>query len=160
MSSSVPAVIPAFMSVAKGAMSAGAQVWLSNVMPVQQPGPGTVSDVGSGITLQIHAVHFDEDEPGELGPSYRHEEHYNIQCLLTAWSGGQNFPQLLQDVYTEYDKLSVAVANNPTLGLPTPAPRLVWMRQLGLNIGPDARGFAKCEIQFEAQVQARVTSLT
>lgn len=160
MSSSVPAVVPAFISLAKTAFPAGAQVWFGTVMPVNQSGPGNVSGVASGITLQIPGIHFNEDEFAELGPSYRHEEHYNIEGLLTAWSGGQDYAQLLQDVYTEYANLTIALANNPTLGLNNPVPRLAWPRQLGVNPTPDAQGFASVQIQFEVEVQARVTSLT
>lgn len=163
MSSSVPAVIPAFISLAQSALTTGAQVWFGSVMSVQQSGPGNVAQVGSGITLQIPAIHFDEDEFVVLGPSYPHEEHYNIQGMLTAWSNGVNegvYAQLLQDAYLEYGKLTVAIGNNPTLGLTTPIPRLSMPRQLGVNPTPDARGFPTVQIQFEIQVQARVPSLT
>lgn len=163
MSSSVPAVIPAFISLAQSALTAGAQVWFGSVTPVYQPTSGSVSSVTSGITLQISSVHFDEDTFGEMGPLYRHEEHYNIVGCVIAWGNGP--PEtinaiLLQDAYTEYDNLSVAVSNNPTLGLPTPAPRLAAPRQLGVAPTPAANGMPMVQIEFEIQVQARVNSLT
>lgn len=162
MASSVPAVIPAFKTLAAAALPAGSEIWLGAVLPVYQVGPGAVSGVATGIICQLSGIRFDEDAYAELGPSYRHEEHYNISGCLISWSGGTTgtFDQCLQDAYTCYEALAVAVANNPTLGLPTPAPRLVWMRQLSVIIAPDSGGFAQAQIEWEAQVQARVTSLT
>ena len=162
MSSSVPAVIPAFMTLATSALPAGAEIWLGAVLPVYQAGPGAVSGLSTGIICQISGITFDEDSYAELGPSYRHEEHYNLSGCVISWSGGTTgtFAQCLQDAYTAYSALSVAVANNPTLGLPTPAPRLVWMRQLSVAIAPDSNGFAQAQVEWEAQVQSRVTSLT
>lgn len=163
MSSSVPAVIPAFLSLAQGALTAGAQVWFGSVAPVFQSTSGSVSGVTSGITLQVSGVHFDEDTFGEIGPNYRHEEHYNIVgCVIASGNGPPETinATLLQDAYTEYNNLTVAVSNNPTLGLPTPAPRLAWPRQLGVVPTPAANGMPMVQIQFEIQVQARVNSLT
>lgn len=162
MSSSVPAVIPAFVTLATNALPSGAQVWLGTVLPANfQSGPGDVTGVTSGVTLQITGVHFLEDMFAELGPSYRHEEHYNIECTLCAWNGGPpDFTQPMADVYAMYADLTVAVSNNPTLGLTTPKPRLAWPRQLDFSPAPDPFGRTAGTITFEVQVQARVESLT
>lgn len=163
MSTSVPAVIPAFMTLATNALPSGAQVWLGTVLPANfQPGPGDVTGVTSGVTLQITGVHFLEDGFAEMGPSYRHEERYNIECSLCAWNGGppEGFAQCMTDAYAMYADLSIALANNPTLGLTTPKPRLAWPRQLDFSPSPDAFGRIAGTITFEVQVQARVEAFS
>lgn len=151
------------MALAQTNLPAGAQIWLGSVLPVYQATPGTVATVNSGVTLQITGVRFDSDAYAELGPTYRHEEHYNLACSLCAWSGdgsATGYAKTLQDVYAMYADLSIAISSNPTLGLTTPAPRLAWPRQLDLKIGPDPFGRPSSCIDFEVQVQARVTSLS
>ena len=129
-------------------------------MPVSQAPPGSVTGISSGITLLITGIHFLEDAFAELGPTYRHEEHYNIEASLIAWAGDINFDQRTADAYAVYADLTVAIANNPTLDLPTPAPRLAWPRQLDYIPAPTAFGQSSATISFEVEVQARVPSLT
>lgn len=160
MSSSVPAVIPAFKALAISALPAGSQVWLGTTLPVNQAPPGSVTGISSGITLLITGIHFLEDEFAELGPMFRHEEHYNIEASLMAWAGDNNFDARTADAYAVYADLTVAISNNPTLNLPTPAPRLAWPRQLDYMPAPTAFGQSTATISFEVEVQARVTSLT
>ena len=161
MSSSVPAVLQALVSQATTALPAGSQIVMATVLPANfQAGPGEVATVSSGVTLQITGVRIAMDEFAVLGPNYTHEERYNIACTLCAWAGDPDFTQRMLDVYTIYADLSVAIANLPTLGLVTPAPRLVQTRQLGFVPGPDPFGRPAGTITFEVGVQARVQSLT
>lgn len=160
MASSVPKVIPAFKALAASALPSGSQIVFATVLPRWQAKPGDVATIGSGATLQITGIHFTQDAPGELGPLYRHEEHYSILCSLCAWAGDWDFDSRLQDAYTLYSDLSIAISSNPTLGLTTPKPRLAWPRQLDVSPGPDAFGRSGVTITFEVQVQARVESLT
>lgn len=160
MASSVPLVLPAFKALAVSALPAGSQVVQSTVLPAYQPGPGEVVGELAGITLQILGAHFTLDSYAELGPNFKHEEHYSIPCELTAWAGDPNYDQRTQDAYQAYNALMIAVANNPTLGLPDPKPRIAWTRQLDFTPSPDAFGRPAGIIRFEVQVQARVTSLT
>ena len=161
MSSSVPAVVAAFKSVATSACPAGTQIVNSTVLPAgYQAGPGEVATVNSGVTLQIKGVHFVVDQYAEMGPNYKHEEHYNILCTLCAWAGDPNFDQRMVDVYTIYADLSIAVAQNMALGLPEPKPRIAWPRQLDFTPGPDPFGRPAGTISFQIEVQARVDSLS
>jgi hypothetical protein len=162
MASSVPLVVPAFKTLAASALPVGTQIVHSTILPIYQPGPGEVSGQASGMTLQITGVHFSADEFAELGPTYRHEEHYSLLCTLIAWVGvaQDDYAQLTQDVYAAYDDLLVAISNDFTLGLTTPIPRIAWPRQLDFTTGPDAFGRPAAIITFEIQVQARVPSLS
>lgn len=162
MSSSVPAAIPAFIDLATSALPQGTLVWLGTVMPVNQPGPYTVEGINAGVSLQITGVSFDEDAFAELGPNYKHEEHYNITCCLCAWAGDQDYAQRTQDVYAAYKDLSSAVGTSPTLNIPANQGtfRLAWTRQLSFTPCPDAFGRSSGVIEFEVSCQARVTSLS
>lgn len=163
MSSSVPAVLSAYKTVATNALPVGTQIVFSSVLPAAyQAGPGDVQSVGSGVTLQVPSVHFLQDAYAELGPNYKHEERYNIMSTLCTWVGmvPDDFSQLVQDVYTCYADLSIAINSALTLGLPDPKPRIAWPRQLDMVAGPDPFGRPAATITFELEVQARVESLS
>lgn len=161
MSTSVPLVLNALVSTATTALPAGSQIVLATVMPAgYMAGPGEVTGVTSGVTLEITGVRFLMDQYAELGPNYKHEEHYNIACSLIAWAGDPNFTQRMLDVYTCYADLQVAISQNMVLGLTDPVPRIAWPRQLSFTPGPDAFGRPAGTIDFEIEVQARVNSLS
>lgn len=162
MSHSVPLVIPALESLAISALPQGTQWWLGEVLPPFQAGPGQVENESTGIIVQIKTIHFEEDAYAELGPNFKHEEHYSIEGCVVSWSGGTwgTFDQCLQDAYTAYSMLTKAIGNNPTLGLTGIIPRIAWPRQRSVLLGPDFKGFAQAQIEFEIYVEARVPSLT
>jgi hypothetical protein len=147
MSSSVPIAVPAFMSVAKVALPSDFQVREGQIF-----GPRIDPQ-----TLLITGVHILVDEYAELGPLYRHEEHFNIQCALATSGGKDDQPSRLQEVYVLYDLLSIAVASQPTL---TGTVRLAWCRQLDYAMGYDAARLSVGVLSFEVQCQARVESLS
>lgn len=161
MSSSIPTVIQAFQSLATSALPTGAQIVMATVLPAAyQPGPGGVATVSSGVTLQIMGVHVLRDEFAVVGPPYTHEEDYSIMCSLSAWAGDPDFKQRMIDVYSMYADLTIALANNPTLGLTTPAPRIAWPRQLDFSPAPDPFGRPAGTISFEVSVESRIQSFT
>lgn len=167
MSSSVPYSLPAFQAIAQSALRSGAYIWLGTVIGPYDSSPGDVTGVTSGITLQIAGVRFNADEFAELGPTYRHEEHYVINCTLWSWAGGTpDYAALIQDAGACYADLSIAVANAPQLeigqnGIGTFGNfRLAWTRQLNWTPTPDPFGRAAVQIDFEVQCQARVNSLS
>lgn len=154
MASSVPLAVPAFISLCQGALPASFTVKLGTIFGPYVPPQA----------LLITGVHFTEDAYAELGPSYRHEEHYNIACALTVSQGGpDDEPDLMQSVYALYEDVSVAVANNPTLPTPqntTGTVRLGWCRQLDYEPTYDAvKAMMQGVLTFEVECQARVTSL-
>lgn len=146
MSSSVPTALPAFKAIAVAALPSNFNVAFGQIF-----GPYVTPQ-----TLLITGIHFTDDEYAELGPTYRHEEHYNIECSLCSASGDNDQDGRLQEVYTLYADISVAVANNPNL---TKTARLGWCRQLDYAPTYDAKGWSVGHLTFEVQVQARVPSL-
>ena len=147
MSSSVPAAIPAFVSIVQAALPAGFQVREGAIF-----GPRIDPQA-----LLITGIHFTEDTFGEMSPAYRHEEHYEIQCALAASQGVDDQASLLTQLYGIYADISLAIANNPDLNKTV---RLAWTRQLDYSMGYDGKGLTVAVLQFEVQVQVRVTSLT
>lgn len=147
MSSSLPLAVPQFISIAKAALPSGFQVREGQIF-----GPYIAPQA-----LLITGVHFLQDAVGELGPLYRHEEHYNIQCVLCASQGVDDQASLLGIAYGLYADVSVAVANAPTLNGTV---RLAWTRQLDYVMGGDGKGLSVGSVSFEVECQARVNSLT
>lgn len=148
MSSSVPQAVPAFVAICQAALPAGFQVKEGSIFgPYIAPG-----------ALLITGLHFTQDAYAELGPTYRHEEHYNIMCALCTTQGNDNQGSVLATLYGFYSDISVAVANNPNLSNTV---RLGWCRQLDYSMGYDAsKGWTIGTLTFEVEVQARVNSLT
>lgn len=147
MSSSLPNALPAFMSIATAALPTNFQVREGAIF-----GPRVDPQ-----TLLITGVHFLADEYGEISPAYRHEEHYNIQCALSASQGTDDQASLLATVYGLYSDISIAVANNPNLNNTV---RLAWTRQLDYMMGYAANSLTVGTLMFEVQCQARVNSLS
>jgi hypothetical protein len=147
VSSSLPNALPAFVSIVTAALPADFQVKEGQIFnPYVAP-----------QSLLITGVHFTLDSTAELGPLYKHEEHYSILCALTTTGGTDDQASRLAEAYGLYANVSIAVANNPNLNNTV---RLAWTRQLDYVMGYDAKGFSVGTVQFEVQCQARVTSLT
>ena len=147
MSASAPTVVPAFIAICQAALPANFQVRFGTVF-----GPYVAPQA-----LQITGLHFTEDEYAELGPTYRHEEHYNIECALSSSAGDDDESSRFQEVYALYEAVSVAIANNPSL---SSTARLGWCRQLDYSPTYDPKGMSVGVLTFEVQVQVRVTSLS
>jgi hypothetical protein len=150
MAASVPTAIPALTSIFQGALPDNFQVGLGQVFtPYIAP-----------QTLLITGIHFTEDEYAEMAPTYKHEEHYNVQCCLISTAGDNGYDaqaSRLQEVYTLYQGIQVAVANNPNISNTV---RLGWCRQLDYMPSADIKGMSAGVLNFEVEIQARVTSLT
>ncbi|MGH9917416.1 MAG: hypothetical protein ACRD6W_00875 [Nitrososphaerales archaeon] len=146
MSSSVPTSVPYFVTLATTALGADATVSFGKPLPLYS----------APITLQVTGVVGDA-EPAELGPNYRREETYSIQCELTAYAGDQNFLDRLSECMTAYALLTVAVANDPTLG---GSVRFAECGQYQFVPDADAQGQSIGNLTFDVRCSARITSLT
>lgn len=159
MASSVPLAVPAFISLMQGVLPANSQVVLGTAFPVY------AQDAVTAVTVED--IHFTQDEYAELGPTYRHEEHYNISCCLYNTGGmyqdEADVSALMVATYVIYNDISVVVANNPTLGLSLTGGswfRLGWCRQLDYSPAFDIAGRSFGKLEFEIECQARMVSLS
>jgi hypothetical protein len=146
------------MTLAAAALPSTAMVWLGATPPT----------FVAPVILLITDVHFTLDNYAEMAPTYKHEEHYNIECcLFNLWPGpptADNATQLtaMTNTYSLYDSVTVAVATNPTLGLNygTTGFRLAWCRQTDYAPYYDTNGKAFGKLEFTVECQARVPSLS
>jgi hypothetical protein len=147
MSSSVPTVLPQFISIVTAALPAGFQVFEGNQMqPYVAP-----------QTLMITGVRFTKDDPAEISPVYRHEEAYAIKCSLCSAAGDPNQAARMQETFSLYADVSIAIASNPTLNSTC---RVAWTKQLGYKPTWDAKSFSVGQLDFECNVTVRVNSLS
>lgn len=147
MTASAPVAIPAFVSIAKTALGSNFQIREGQIYGVFiRP-----------QSLLITGLHFTQDQPATLGPDYPHEEHYSILCSLFSAAGNDAQDARLQETYALYATLSKAIANNPDLNKTV---RVAWCRQLDYLPTTDGKGLPVGQLNFEVNVQARVTSLT
>lgn len=147
MSTSIPLAVPAFIAIATAALPANFQVRFDTQFDTRI----------DPKALLVTGVRVTEDAAGELGPNYRHEEHYDIVCQLCSTAGNDDEATRMAEVYALYDLISVAIANAPTLN---DTVRTAWTRQLGYSPTHDPKGFSVGCLDFEVSVTNRATSLS
>jgi hypothetical protein len=147
MAASAPLAVPQFIVIATAALPSGFQVRMGTIFGVNvQP-----------QALLVTGVRFNQDEIAVLGPAYRHEEHYVINCSLTTVEGDPDgLPDRMQEVYGLYNLVSVAVANNPTLNSTV---RIAQCKQLEFIPSYDPKGFSVGQLDFEVACEQRVDAL-
>jgi hypothetical protein len=146
MSSSIPSAVPYFLTLAETALGDQATVWFGKELPL----------FSAPITLQVLGVVGDQ-EPAELGPNFKREEVYSIQCELTAYAGDQDFKARLAEAFAAFGLLEVAVANDADLGGNI---RFAECGNMVFTPGADAQGQSIGQLAFDVRCSARVTSLT
>ena len=105
MASSIPLAVPYFMNLCATALPSDSLVAFGTVLP----------KFTAPISLLVTEV-VGNQEPAELGPSYRREETYSILCELSSFSGDQDLPLRLTEVFDAFALITVAVGNDMTLG--------------------------------------------
>lgn len=144
MAPSLPNSIPQLVAIVQPALPANFQVAVSRVPPVYVPPQ----------SLLITGVRFTLDGPAEIaGTDYKHEEHYNIACSLFSSAGGSDPITRMTEVYTLYDEIQAAIANNADLNGTI---RLAYCKQLGYTPGTDANGLDVGQLDFQVYCEARV----
>jgi hypothetical protein len=123
-----------------------------------------LSQFVSPQTVQILGWTGDQ-EPAELGPSYRREETFQIHCEIVSWAADDDFPSRETEVMALFDSISLIVGNNPTLP-PTygatsgGAVRYAEVGSFTFTPDMDASGHSSGTLQFAVHCSQRVTSLT
>jgi len=143
MSSSVPLAVPAFISIATAALPAGTQIKMGTQFGVYE----------GAMALLVTGVRFNQDEIAEMSPAYKHEEHYVINCSLFSTAGDDDHPGRMQDVYSLYRFIMIALASHADLN---DTVRVAWTRQLDYTPGFDPKGFQVGQLDFEIVCEARV----
>lgn len=109
------------------------------------------------LTLQVLAVHTGEQEVATLGPEYKREELYEIQCMLTSFAGDSDYLGRMDEVYASFGSVTIAVGNNPTLNQTV---RFAEIKTFEYVPDADAKGMSLGSLSFTVACQARISSLT
>lgn len=122
----------------------------------------TLTTFSAPTTIEINEVEPADQEPAELGPSYRREELYSIKCKITVFNGeGSNgasdFLARMNDCFTVWKALAVAVANDFTLGGNV---RYAEVGELCYEPTTDGSGRAMGCLTWVIRCSQRVTSLS
>jgi hypothetical protein len=111
-------------------------------------------------TIEINGVSMTQ-EPAELGPNFRREEEFLVHCKITVFSGegtsDQDHFNRMNDAWTIWKALQVAVANNPTLNNNVRYAEFVSVDDLPTTT---PRGNAMHQLAFELRCEQRVSSLS
>lgn len=124
---------------------------------------GSELAVWSGpTTIEINGVEPADQEPAELGPTYRREEVYSVKCKITVFNGeGANgstdFLTSMDNCWNVWIALEIAVANDPTLGGNV---RFAEFGEMVYEPTTAANGAAMGTLLWVVRCQARVTSLS
>jgi hypothetical protein len=146
MSSSIPSAVPYFLDLAQTALGDQATVSFGKELSL----------FSAPITLQVIQIVGDQ-APAELGPNYRREETYSMQCSLTAYAGDQDLVARLTEAMAAFGLVEVAVANDASLGGTV---RFAQCGNFVFQSGADAQGQSIGTLAFDVRCQARVNSLT
>lgn len=155
MSSSIPGAVANLQSllVAAFAGQQTVQVWFGKTLP-QYVAP---------TIIQITGWTGDQ-QPAELGPSYRREETFAIQVEICATGGDMDFMSRQVTVMDAFGVISVLVANNWTLpstaGGNDGAVRFAEVGTFSFVPQTDNHGFAVGELTFDIHCSQRIASLT
>jgi hypothetical protein len=147
MASSVPNAVNAFLSIAQTALPVNSLVWFGKPLGVYT----------APVTLQVVGVHTGEQVVATIGPEYKREETYEIQCVLTSFAGDANFAGRMAEVFAAFGLLTLAIGNNPTLNQTV---RFAEIHSFEYSPDADAKGMTLGELPFTVACQARISSLT
>jgi hypothetical protein len=115
------------------------------------------------LTVQIMGWAGDQ-QPAELGPSYRREETFAIQCQINSWAGDQLYANRETEVMAAFGTVSVIVANNYTLpstaGGNDGAVRFAEVGTFSFTPEADDMGKSMGILNFDVHCSARIASLT
>lgn len=123
----------------------------------------TLSQFTSPQTVQILGWTGDQ-EPAELGPSYRREETFQLHCEIVSWSDGDDFNARETEVMDLFYTIATTIGNNPTLpstyGGTDGAVRYAEVGSFTFTPDMDGSGHSSGTLQFAVHCSQRVTSLT
>lgn len=123
----------------------------------------TLTNFVSPITVQLTGWTGDQ-QPAELGPSYRREETFAISMQINSWAGDQDYATREVEVMGAFATVSVLVANNWTLpstaGGFDGAVRFAEVGTFSFIPEADDQGQSMGMLMFDVHCSQRITSLT
>lgn len=146
MATSIPGAVAYFLTLAQGALPADAVVAFQKELPLYS----------APITLQVVGITGDQ-EPAELGPNYRREEVYSINCTMTAYAGDQDFQARMVEAFAAFELVAVAVGRDASLGQNV---RYAEVGNFLFEPEADSKGQSIGQLTFDIRCSARVASLS
>lgn len=146
MSSHIPATLNYFIQLCQATLPADRLVYFGK----------RLAKYTAPITLQVAGITGDQ-VVAELGPSYRREETFALHCVLSAFSGDQQYIDRFNDIFNDWSAITIAVANDPALG------NNVRYAEVGnMSYLPEAttHGMSIGDLSFDVRCQVRITSAT
>jgi hypothetical protein len=154
MASSIPGAVAYWVNLAETTLKStvtspdGVYVWFGSPL----------SRYIAPITLQVMEVTEITHQWAELGSQYKIEETYKIHNQLVSFAGDNDQLGRMNEVFSNLQLLTVALANDYTLGGNV---RLCLPVVEGDYLpGTDASGRTAGSLTFDIHCEARVTSLT
>jgi hypothetical protein len=147
MSSSIPAAVNGFTGIVTTAVGAECDVYFGQPQEVYV----------SPKRLRITGVRDIRQEPAEIGPNYKREETYILECEIASIAGGDDFAGRMDECFDIFEKVTTAVAVNYTLG---GAVRFAQVTEGEYIPDRDPNGQTLGILQFGIDCQQRITSLT
>lgn len=159
--SAIPGAIVAFMSLAQETLPANSTVYFGSELPAYT----------NPYTLQITEATGDQ-EYVEIGSRYRRDETFSLTCQLSYYDGspaspvgGDQFIDLLNNVMSQFQALSLAVGNNPSLTTysspsVTQAVRIAEVGNFIITPATDANGRCAVTLSFALRCVQRVESIS
>lgn len=124
---------------------------------------GTLSVFVSPKTIQITGWSGDQ-QPAEMGPSYRREETFAIHLEIDCFSGDQDFFARQTEVMNVFDTISALIGNNPTLpstaGGTDGAVRYAEVGTFNFSANATSNGQSLGTLHFDVHCSQRIQSLT
>lgn len=146
MASSIPGAVAYYKALATTALPATAQVFMARELQAYV----------APVTLQITGITGDQ-EWATLAPDLQREETYSILCCLTTYQGDADFDSRLQEAFTNFELITLALGNDPTLGGHV---RLCTVGDFNVVPEGDVKGQSICQLDFAVRCEQRVSSLT
>jgi hypothetical protein len=150
MSSSIPGAVTYFMDLCNTALPDPVSVQFTSVVPMYT----------SAKMLIVKSITDIVQTPAELGPSYKREEEYRINCELTSYYGDQNvqsFSDRFDEVFSMFSQITVALGNDYMLGGNV---RLAQVEEGEYTPKVDLRGRTVGCLDFTIHCEQRIESLT
>lgn len=149
MSSVIPQARKNFMAMAATVLPDDAYIWYGKRLSV----------FSAPITLQCYGWSALQ-EPAELTPQYRVEEHFDLACCLSSFLGDQDFDAREQEVMSLFALITTTLATDPNYRLGN---TVRWAYITEYDFVPDVNGEQSGSVgilDFKVHGEQRIESLT